>query len=225
MNKNTFISELSRKLRGLPKADYDDAMNYYVEFFQDAGVDELADVTPLVGNVDDVADKILSECSDKQFEKVEKEGGVKNNTRAIWYVILGIFAAPVAFPLALTAVILIFVLFVVVFAVIVSLIAASVGIVFAGFCAIPAIFWAETGSQAMILLGIACVAVALGTLMCIAFYKIGELVVKLLIKIFRGISNKKNESKAKKAETVNSVRTDMPGATSEEELYQQGGEV
>ena len=27
MNKNTFISELSRKLRGLPKADYDDAMN------------------------------------------------------------------------------------------------------------------------------------------------------------------------------------------------------
>ena len=47
----------------------------------------------------------------------------------------------------------------------------------------------------------------------------------MLIKIFRGISNKKNESKAKKAETVNSVRTDMPGATSEEELYQQGGEV
>ncbi len=225
MNKNQFISELSRKLRGLPKADYDDAMNYYVEFFQDAEVDDLADVTPLVGNVNDVAEKILSECSEKQFEKVEKEGGVKNNTKAIWYVILGIFAAPVAFPLALTAVILIFVFLVVTVAILIALIASSVGVVFAGFCAIPAIFWAETGSQAMILLGCACVAIALGTLMCIAFFKIGELVVKLIIKIFRGISNKRKTSNVKKTENVASVRTDMPGATSEEELYQQGGEV
>ena len=31
MNKNTFLSELSRKLRGLPKAEYDDAMNCFYE--------------------------------------------------------------------------------------------------------------------------------------------------------------------------------------------------
>ena len=61
--------------------------------------------------------------------------------------------------------------------------------------------------------------------MCIAFFKIGELVVKLIIKIFRGISNKRKTSNVKKTESVASVRTDMPGATSEEELYQQGGEV
>ena len=40
MNKNTFISELSRKLRGIPKADSDDAMNYYVEYFLDAEIDD-----------------------------------------------------------------------------------------------------------------------------------------------------------------------------------------
>ena len=99
MNKNTFISELSRKLRGIPKADYDDAMNYYVEYFLDAEIDETADVTPIVGSVDDVAANILEEYSIKQFEKVEKEGGVKNSTKGIWYVILGIFAAPIAFPI------------------------------------------------------------------------------------------------------------------------------
>lgn len=224
MNKNTFISELSRKLRGIPKADYDDAMNYYVEYFLDAEIDETADVTPIVGSVDDVAANILEEYSIKQFEKVEKEGGVKNSTKGIWYVILGIFAAPIAFPLALTAVILVFTLFIVVAALIVSFIAASVGVVVAGIFAIPAIFWAETGSQAMILLGFVCVAIAIGTLLCIAFYKIGELIIKGFIKLFRNIAQKKKVNREKKAETVSSVRTDMPGASPDEELYQQGGE-
>lgn len=224
MNKNTFISQLSKKLRGLPKADYDDAMNYYVEYFLDAEIDDTTDVTPLIGSVDDVAAKILEECSFKQFEKVEKEGGVKNSTKGIWYVLLGIFAAPIAFPLALTAVILVFTLLIVVGALIVSFIAASVGVAIAGLCAIPAIFWAETGSQAMVILGFACVAIAIGTMLCIAFYKIGELLIRGIIKLFRGISQKKKASREKKMETVSSVRTDMPGASSDEELYQQGGE-
>jgi len=211
MNKNTYISELSRRLRRLPKADYDDAMNYYVEFLQDSGVDDTADVTQLVGNVDDVANKILEECSVKQFEKVEKEGGVKNNTKAIWYVILGIFAAPIAFPLALTAVILIFTFFIVIASVIIALIVSSFAVVFAGVAAIPAVFWAETGSQAMIILGIVCVAIAIGVLMCIAFYKLGELFVKLVIRIFRGVSKKNKERKEKKAKP--------------EVLYQQGGDT
>ena len=68
MNKNTFISELSRKLRGIPKADYDDAMNYYVEYFLDAEIDDTTDVNPIVGSVDDVAANILEEYSIKQIE-------------------------------------------------------------------------------------------------------------------------------------------------------------
>lgn len=191
MNKNTFLSELSRKLRGLPKAEYDDAMNYYQEYLMDAGVDDVTDVTPLVGNVNEVAARILEECTDKQIEKTTTEGGVKNSTKAIWFLLLGIFAAPIAFPMAIVFAVVFFTVIVCVVALIIGLIATSIAIVAAGIMAIPAIFWAETGSQALVLIGLALVAISLGVLMCIAFYKIGEAVVKGLIKLFRNIGQKR----------------------------------
>jgi len=201
MNKNTFISELSRKLKRLPKDEYDEAMRYYSEYLMDAGVDEMADVTPLVGTVDEVTARIFEGCTDKQMDKVAKEGGAKNSTRAIWYIILGIFAAPIAFPIALAVFIVFFVLVVVLFAVIIALLASSVGVVLAGFAAIPAIFWAESGSMVCVLLGMACVSIAIGTLMCIAFYKIGQFLVTGLIKIFGSIG-KKNKKKEVKLEVT-----------------------
>jgi uncharacterized membrane protein len=227
MNKNTFISELSRKLRGLPKPDYDDAMNYYIEYFLDAGIDELTDVTPLIGSVDEVAARILEECTDKQVEKVAKEGGVKNSTKAIWFILLGIIAAPIAFPVAFSIIIVIITLIVCAVAVVVALLAASVGVVITGLAAIPAIFWAETGSQAMVLLGVACVAISIGTLMCIAFYKIGELLIKSIIKLIRYISKKRSDSKAKKAQETLNPNLSNKGFenVSGEEIHQRGGEV
>ena len=247
MNKNTFISELSRKLRGLPKADYDDAMNYYIEYFLDAGIDELTDVTPLVGSVDEVAARILEECTDKQVEKVTKEGGVKNSTKAIWFILLGIIAAPIAFPVAFSIIVVIITLVICALAVVVALIASSIGVVVAGLAAIPAIFWAESGSQAMVLLGFACIAIALGTIMCIAFYKLGELIIKGVIKLIRFIVKKRNDSKSKKEqasqnmdinkeyrgngfENVSDDRTgnrteSNTGEKTRSETFQQGGEA
>ena len=208
MDKNTFLSELSRKLRGIPKADYDDAMNYYVEYFMDADVGENDDVIGLVGTPEENAARIMEECTDKQFTKAEKEGGVKNSSRALWYIILGLFAAPIAFPIAVAIAAVIFAILVAVVAVIGALILASGAIVIAGVAAIPAIFWAETGSQALILIGIACVGIAFGALMCIAFYKLGELVVKMILKFLRSLGRKKS-GKSRKNSRSQSIYRDF----------------
>ena len=232
MNKNAFLSELSRKLRRLPKEDFEDAMNYYNEYFLDAGVDDTTDVTPLVGTVDEVAKTILDDCTEKQFEKVKTEGGVKNSTKAVWLVILGIFAAPVALPLAIAAAAVVFALLITIFAVVFSLVIASAAIAFAGLVAIPAIFWATTPAQGMVVAGFSLMGIAIGILFCIAFYKLGELIVKGIIKLIRNIS--KSPKSSKRPETVQSVRTDVEPANetveaseplTEEEVYQQGGEV
>ena len=37
MNRDEFLRELSRELRRLPRDEYEKAMDYYVEFFNDAG--------------------------------------------------------------------------------------------------------------------------------------------------------------------------------------------
>ena len=51
MNKITFMSELSRKLRRLPKEDYDDAMKYYEEYFLDAGINDEQDVDEVTNQI------------------------------------------------------------------------------------------------------------------------------------------------------------------------------
>ena len=196
MNKITFMSELSRKLRRLPKEDYDDAMKYYEEYFLDAGINDEQDVTTLVGTVDEVASRIIDEASEKQMEKVETEGGPKNNSKAIWYIVLGIFAAPIAFPLAIALVAVIFALFVAAFAVVISMLAAGAAVSLSGVAFVFAAFWAESLAQVLFIVGAGLMCFSVGVMLCIGFYKLGEVVIKGLIKLLKNIFGKKKSKGA-----------------------------
>ena len=59
MNKNEFMESLKAKLAGLSPEDREDAINYYWEYFEEAGFGEESDVTKSVGNPEDVAAKII----------------------------------------------------------------------------------------------------------------------------------------------------------------------
>ena len=64
MNKNEFMESLKEKLSKLSVEDREDAINYYWEYFEEAGFGEESDVTKNVGNPEDVAAKIIetAEC-------------------------------------------------------------------------------------------------------------------------------------------------------------------
>ena len=64
MNKNEFMESLKEKLSKLNTEDKEDAINYYWEYFEEAGFGEESDVTKNVGNPEDVAAKIIeaAEC-------------------------------------------------------------------------------------------------------------------------------------------------------------------
>ena len=59
MNKNEFMESLKAKLAGLNPEDREDAINYYWEYFEEAGFGEESDVNKSVGNPEDVAAKII----------------------------------------------------------------------------------------------------------------------------------------------------------------------
>lgn len=59
MNKNEFMESLKAKLSELNPEDREDAINYYWEYFEEAGFGEESDVTKSVGNPEDVAAKII----------------------------------------------------------------------------------------------------------------------------------------------------------------------
>ena len=47
MNKNEFMEILSEKLKELSSEDRDDAVNYYWEYFEEAGFGDESDVTKM----------------------------------------------------------------------------------------------------------------------------------------------------------------------------------
>lgn len=87
MNKNEFMESLKEKLSKLSVEDREDAINYYWEYFEEAGFGEESDVTKNVGNPEDVAAKIIetaeclresesqenSSCNQCEQENVTKE--------------------------------------------------------------------------------------------------------------------------------------------------------
>ncbi|MCR5608779.1 MAG: DUF1700 domain-containing protein [Lachnospiraceae bacterium] len=188
MNKKEFLNQLSRKLRGLPKVEFDDALNYYTEYFLDAGVSENEDVIPLVGTVDEVAKKIIDEATDKQIVKAKKEGGVKNNSQAIWLIILGILAAPAAIPIVFVAAILIFVAVVVIGSLLFAAVVTIFALIASGFGTIPLIF-GSSSVPAAVLAGKALLKIGVGI---IGTVSIAYGVTKLAEVIIATYEKKKN---------------------------------
>ncbi len=103
MNRREFIDKLRKELSRLPQEEIDAAVEYYEEYFDDAGRENEKEVLEQLGSPKKVAAQIKSEYAIKLFDKEEKPA-VKKKISAMWYVILGICSAPVSIPLAIVLV-------------------------------------------------------------------------------------------------------------------------
>ncbi len=61
MNKNEYLGILSQRLSVLPIDEYNNIMEYYSEYFEEAGADNEANVMAELGDVNQLADRILKE--------------------------------------------------------------------------------------------------------------------------------------------------------------------
>ena len=178
MTQSQFLRVLSRRLRGLPEAEREEALRYYKEYLQDAGLDPKADVTPLVGTPHECARGILADSLIRR----EQEATVRSGWQSFWLVLLGIFAAPVALPLAIAA----FVLLIVVFAVLAALFVSGVALAIAGVALLPAaIFMAGALGQGLIAAGYGLLLISVGILMMIGTAALWRLVVRGMAALLR----------------------------------------
>ncbi|HAX72513.1 MAG TPA: hypothetical protein DCY20_03185, partial [Firmicutes bacterium] len=93
MNKHEFIKDLQKRLKQLPQSDINNALNYYVEYFEDANTSAHEDVTLIFGHPSSIASDILADYA------VNHPVQVKTKTSSIWFVVLAILAAPIGLPL------------------------------------------------------------------------------------------------------------------------------
>ena len=131
MNKNEFLAQLKNKLRVLPADEAENALAYYNEYFDEAGPENEQSVIAGLGSPAETASKIIGEFAVKN---IENDAGktTKSHLNMVWFVILGIFASPIALPLAFAAAAVVFALVVAVFSVLFTLGVTSVALVLGG---------------------------------------------------------------------------------------------
>lgn len=135
MNRNEYMKRLGYRLRRLPKEDFDRAMEYFTEYFEEAGPENEQQAIEDLGAPEAAADQIVR---DMAFENArEKNTSVKRGFSMVWIGILAIFAAPVGLPLAFAAVIVVLAFLIVIVAIIFAIAVSAFSVVLVS---IPSIF-------------------------------------------------------------------------------------
>lgn len=187
MNKHTFLQRLERALRHIPKDDREDAIAYYTEYFEEMGADDNLDVSQSVGKPEEIAKEIIATCTEKHIEDQKAQGGVKNSATVIWMIILAIFAAPIALPLAIAGIALLFAILITLLAFIFSIFCAGTALVIAGVMLFTAVFFVATFGQGLVCAGIGCLMLGFGLLLLVGMIKFGDLCIRAIAALFKAL--------------------------------------
>lgn len=99
MTKVEYLAKLDKYLRKLPKEDYQEAMDYFSEYFEEAGPENEAQVITELGTPKEAARDIISRLLDEKI--IDQEKTPKSRVSMVWLAILAILSAPVTLTLAL----------------------------------------------------------------------------------------------------------------------------
>lgn len=112
MTRTEYLVQLEKYLKKLPAKDYQEAMDYFTEYFDEVGPEGEAAAIAELGNPKEAAHEIIINLLDKKIEEDSQEASsVKNSKQIVQIAILSILAAPLAIPLLILALTLIFTFF------------------------------------------------------------------------------------------------------------------
>ena len=110
MTSGEYLNQLQKYLKKLPQSDYEDAMEYFTEYFADAGPENEQAVIEELGTPKQAAAELMVNLLDRKMdereamEQEEKRQEKKKTTGAsvIWIAILALFAAPIGAPILIS---------------------------------------------------------------------------------------------------------------------------
>ena len=118
MSREVFLADLEHQLRHLDKAECQDVLEFYKEYFDEAGPENEQKVLEELGDPKEIAKNLNIQSAFNQAEANPKSA--KKGLRAVWIGIGAFFAAPVALPLALAAAIVALALVIVLIALLIT---------------------------------------------------------------------------------------------------------
>ncbi|MDR2976579.1 MAG: DUF1700 domain-containing protein [Streptococcaceae bacterium] len=188
---NNYLNDVRKHLLGIPEEDVSDLMEYYEEYFYDAGVTD-AQAYSRYGKPKNFAKYLKVTYFMNQDDEALLKAKPKSRLRLVWMIVLGLFASPILVPLAFAAAVTIFALlfaFAVIvlsaYVVVISLIAAGIVGIFFG---VAALF--QSPATAFIALGSALLALGIGLILAPFLIKFTRLLFNLFMKFVKWVGRK-----------------------------------
>ena len=98
MTRENYLKQLQTQLRKLPPKDYEDAIEYFNEYFNDAGPEGEQKLIEELGSPKEAAADLISNLLDKKLQE-DKEVSKTASRSTMRIALLALLATPVAAPL------------------------------------------------------------------------------------------------------------------------------
>lgn len=108
MDKKQYLYELSKQLKDLSNEEYNEALCFVEEYFEEAGPENEQRIISELGTPEKYAAQIKAESVIKGQHQSKEEKSTKSSMKTLWVIILGICALPLAAPLLFAALAVIF---------------------------------------------------------------------------------------------------------------------
>ena len=194
MTKTEFIAKLTKYLRKLPQQDYEEAIEYFMEYFEEAGPENEARVIAELGTPKEAAHEVISRLLEEKI--VEDKSSLRNKTTILWIAILAVLASPVALPILLFFLAMLLTLLVIIFAVIVTALALTFALLISGVYTFFTSFSLLNISLASTLFGGGLGLLMFGgaLLLLLISFEICKLIVKLITLLIKWLIKKGRKS-------------------------------
>ena len=194
MTRKEYMEQLKKYLKRLPKEDYDNAIEYFSEYFDEAGPENEARVIAELGTPKEAAHEVISRLLEEKI--VEDKSSLRNKTTILWIAILAVLASPVALPILLFFLAMIVTLLMIIFAVIVTALALTFALLISGVYTFFTSFSLLSVSLASTLFGGGLGLLMFGgaLLLLLISFEICKLIVKLITLLIKWLIKKGRKS-------------------------------
>jgi uncharacterized membrane protein len=186
-----YLSEVSRYLKGIPKMEQTEILDYYNEYILDSGMSD-AEVAEHFGPAKQFARKLRLDYLMNQDEEEVKEKPTRHLVTMIWLVILGIFAAPILLPLAFAAAAVAFAFVIAIGAVIFAIYVTVISIFFAGLTAVVSgiVVMPQSVASALWFVGGGLAMTGLGILLLPILFKFTKWIWYQVVRFIKFLANR-----------------------------------
>lgn len=199
MSKTEYLHTLEKHLRRLPSQDRQKALEYFEEYFAEAGEGQEAQAIENLGSPETAAEQLFTELAIKNSTEPVKT--IRKGMRGVRIGILALIAAPVALPFTIVLLAALFVLLMAVLLVFVMFFLSGAFLMFSGISSLLCSLTVIAGNPATALgaLGLGLAALGLGWIVIVAMCCLTKACLGGMTRLF-GRFAQKHSGKEKKHE-------------------------